>query len=107
MWPWSTGRGEPTTFSQTRLITRPMSVDRTSTRLTNNSAPQITLRTRISRPLKRTKRRRCSGVHGAVGAWAGDRWEWDQGSGGLDEQDWSSFMSHHLIQVSLHTTKTK
>ena len=33
----------------------------------------------------------------AVGVWAGDRWEWEWGSGGLDEQDWSSFRNHHLI----------
>src|SRR5437762_11934619 len=84
-----------------------MSVDRTSTRLTSNSVPQITLRTRISRPLKCTRMRRCSGVRGADGVWAGDRWEWEEGSGGLDEQEWSSCMSHHLIEVSLHTPKTK
>src|SRR4029453_8498463 len=91
MWPWSTGKGEPTTFSRTRHITRPTSVDRKSTRLTNNSAPQITLRTRISRPLKCTRTQPCSGVHGADGAWAGDRWEWESASGGLDEQDCLKF----------------
>src|SRR5205823_3056974 len=107
MWPWSTERGEPTTFSRTRHITRPMSVDRRSTRLTNNCAPQITLRTRISRPLKRTKMRRCSGGHGAVGEWAGDQWEWEQGSGGLDEQDWSKFHESPFNLTILHTRKTR
>jgi len=41
------------------------------------------------------------------GEQAGDEWEWAQGSGGFDEQEWSNFMNHHLIQVSLHTRKTK
>ena len=43
----------------------------------NNSAPQITLRRRISRPLKCPRTHPCSGVHGAGGAWAGARWEWE------------------------------
>src|SRR5436189_6451587 len=100
MWPWSTGKGEPTTFSRTRHITRRMSVDRTSTRLTNNSEPQIILRRRISRPLKCTRTHPCSGVHGAAGVWAGGRWEWEYESGALDEQDSLNFMNQDLIQLS-------
>src|SRR4029077_15970385 len=107
MWPWQTSKGEPITFSRTRLITRPMSVDRTSIRLTSNSAPQITLRLSNSRPLKCTRTHPCNGVHGAVGAWVGARWEWEYGAGGLDKQDCLNFMSHHLIQSFLHTRKTE
>src|SRR4030095_2433599 len=88
-----------------RLTTRPMWVDRRSTRRTSSSAPQITLRTRISRPLKCTRTQPWTGGRGADGAWAGDRCEWDWGSGGLDEQEWSSFMNHHLIQLPPTDTK--
>src|SRR4030095_1976569 len=107
MWPWSTKTGEPTMFSRTRHITRPMSVDRKSTRLTNNSASQITLHRRMSRPPKCTRMQPWTGVHGAGGGRVGDRWEWDSGWGGLDEQDRSSFMNHHLIQEFLHRRKTR
>src|SRR5262249_28264116 len=46
-------------------------------RLTNNSAPQITLPTRISRPPKCIRTQPWTGVRGAGGEWVGDRWEWD------------------------------
>src|SRR4029077_13731481 len=81
-----------------------MSVDRRSTRLTSKWSPQITLRTSNSRPLKCTKMQPCSGVHGAVGAWAGGRWEWGlAASGGFSGATLVKFHESPLNSTSLRS----